>query len=60
MRPGGPWGVFLLWGDHPGAGQWRAAGWAAKQERKQVEKLAKKQTRRERRELDGGDASSAS
>jgi hypothetical protein len=56
----GPWGVFLLWETIRGLGTGEPQRWAAKQERKQVEKLAKKQTRRERRKLDGGDASSAS
>jgi hypothetical protein len=56
----GPWGAFLLWETIRGLSSGEPQRWSARQVRKQAEKLAKKQAKRERQELDDGDTRSAS
>jgi hypothetical protein len=50
----GPWGGYLLWTTIRGLSSGEPQRWAAKQDRKQTEKLAKQQAEREQRPLSDG------
>jgi hypothetical protein len=51
----GPWGAYLVWETIRGLSTGEPQKWAAREERKRADKLAKKQAKRERRAL-GADA----
>ena len=50
----GPWGVYLLWETVRGLSTGEPQRWAAKQDRKQADKLARRQAKQERRALREG------
>jgi hypothetical protein len=50
----GPWGAYLLWETVRGLSTGEPQRWAAKQDRKQADRLSRKRAKRERRALSEG------